>query len=139
MLRTLVASFDPRRRRNRQYYLAYHMALIAIGVAAMVVYALIGYVLPQAIGIDVDLSDLENMLWFEVLGWIVSIVMTILGLAVLAQRCHDIGWPGWLALIVLVPYLGVAFWLALFFIPGTRGPNRYGPDPREAHEASEPA
>lgn len=130
MLRTLVVSFDPRRRRNRQYYLAYHMALIVLGLLMMIAYALVGFVVLPAFGFESGLPDLEGVLWFEVPKWIVSVVMTILGFAVLVQRCHDIGWPGWLGLIVLIPYLGAAFWLALFFIPGTRGPNRYGPVPQ---------
>jgi uncharacterized membrane protein YhaH (DUF805 family) len=136
MLGTLVASFDPRRRRNRQYYFAYHLALIILGIVLMIAYALLGYVVLPVFGFESGLPDLEGALWFEVPKWIVFIVMTILGFAVLAQRCHDIGWPGWLGLIVLIPYLGAAFWLALFFIPGAKGPNRYGADPREAHQPS---
>lgn len=139
MLRTLVASFDPRRRRSRQYYLAFYMALVALGVALMVVYFLADLVLGQLLGLQVTLADLEEAGWFEMLGWLFSILLTVLALAVVAQRCHDVGWPGWLALITLIPYLGAVLWLALFFIPGTKGPNRYGPDPREAHAAAEPA
>jgi uncharacterized membrane protein YhaH (DUF805 family) len=52
-------------------------------------------------------------------------------LAVYTQRCRDFGWSGWAVLIMLVPVVGILFYLALFFIPGTHGPNRYGPDPLE--------
>ena len=47
----------------------------------------------------------------------------------LAQRCRDFGWTGWAALLCLLPYGGMAFTFALAFIPGTDGPNRYGPAP----------
>ncbi len=51
------------------------------------------------------------------------------GLTVGAQRCRDFGWTGWAILIVFLPYVGWIFGLALLFIPGTLGANRYGPDP----------
>ncbi|MFC3674776.1 DUF805 domain-containing protein [Ferrovibrio xuzhouensis] len=131
MLRTLVASFDPRRRRSRKYYLAFYMALIALGMALMVIYFLVDLVLGQVLNLHIAAADIEESSWFEALNWGVSIVVAVLGLAVIAQRCHDIGWPGWLALVALIPYLGIVFWLVLFFIPGTRGPNRYGPVPQD--------
>ncbi len=40
-----------------------------------------------------------------------------------AARLHDLGWSGWWMVTILpVPLL--------FVLRGTRGPNRYGPDPR---------
>lgn len=54
-----------------------------------------------------------------------AIVMNIAG----AQRCRDIGWSGWIVLLTYIPVIGLAVWLVLLFYPGTRGPNRYGPDP----------
>jgi uncharacterized membrane protein YhaH (DUF805 family) len=41
------------------------------------------------------------------------------------RRAHDFGFGGWLALLLLVPVANLAFW----FIPGTRGENRYGAQP----------
>jgi uncharacterized membrane protein YhaH (DUF805 family) len=61
-----------------------------------------------------------------------AIVMNIAG----AQRCRDIGWNGWIVLLTYIPVIGLAFWLVLIFYPGTRGPNRYGPDPREAYPST---
>ncbi|MFN4165424.1 MAG: DUF805 domain-containing protein [Ferrovibrio sp.] len=61
-----------------------------------------------------------------------AIVMNIAG----AQRCRDIGWNGWIVLLTYIPVIGLAFWLVLLFYPGTRGPNRYGPDPRKAHPSA---
>ncbi len=60
---------------------------------------------------------------------VVYLAMIASGLFVAAQRCRDFGWTGWAALVILAPIVGWVFALALFFIPGTRGPNRYGPDP----------
>lgn len=41
------------------------------------------------------------------------------------RRAHDFGFGGWLALLLLVPFANLAFWL----IPGTHGGNRYGAQP----------
>ena len=41
----------------------------------------------------------------------------------LIQRCHDFNMSGWLSLISLIPLAIFVFW----FVPGTDGPNRWGP------------
>jgi uncharacterized membrane protein YhaH (DUF805 family) len=117
----LLRSFDPRRRRGRQAYLAFHLALLVL--MAMTLFLLV-FVLPDFLGLSPDSWAIN------IAGLLSSIVTSLLCLAVLSQRCHDIGWPGWCAFLIFVPMLGTVFWLALFFISGTRGPNKYGSDPR---------
>ena len=63
---------------------------------------------------------------------LLAIPIGLVSVAVIAQRCRDVGWSGWAALFVMLPVIGVAIFLVLLFYPGTRGPNRYGPDPLEA-------
>nr|WP_237183157.1 DUF805 domain-containing protein [Roseomonas gilardii] len=50
----------------------------------------------------------------------------------MTKRWHDRGRSGWWNLLLLLPFIG---WLWLFISlccrDGTRGPNRYGPDPLE--------
>ena len=41
------------------------------------------------------------------------------------QRCHDLDWSGWMALIVLIPLVGLVF----MFMRGTPGRNRFGAPP----------
>lgn len=48
---------------------------------------------------------------------------------VAAKRCHDIGLPGSFVLLLLVPIVGIGWLIALAFIPGSAGPNAYGPEP----------
>ncbi|MGH8618611.1 MAG: DUF805 domain-containing protein [Burkholderiales bacterium] len=54
-----------------------------------------------------------------ILAWgaliVVSVMLTI-------QRAHDFDTSGWLALLLVIPLVSLIFW----FIPGTRGPNRFG-------------
>lgn len=62
---------------------------------------------------------------------VLMIPILVSGWAIGGQRCRDFGWTGWAMLITLIPYIGWIFALAIMFIPGTLGPNRYGPDPLE--------
>ncbi|MGI3898903.1 MAG: DUF805 domain-containing protein [Janthinobacterium lividum] len=48
--------------------------------------------------------------------------------AVSARRSHDLDRSGWLALIGFVPLVGFAM-LLVWAGAGTRGPNRFGPEP----------
>ena len=64
------------------------------------------------------------------MSMIAGLVSFVAGLAISVKRWHDRDKSGWWVLIVLVPFIG---WLwALIengFLPGTPGPNRFGPDP----------
>ena len=50
--------------------------------------------------------------------------------ATASRRLHDFNANGWIAAIVIVPYLGWIASLVIGFIPGKPGENQYGPDPR---------
>ncbi len=66
--------------------------------------------------------------------WVlVSLLMIVLiwpGLAISIKRWHDRGKSGWWILIGLIPLVG-PIWALIEtgFLPGTPGPNQYGPDP----------
>jgi len=70
------------------------------------------------------------------LFWIGGIAVIIWGLAsfipslaVQVRRFHDQDRSGWMMLLGLIPYLGTFIVLIFMCLEGTRGPNRYGPDP----------
>lgn len=61
------------------------------------------------------------------------LAMLVPSLAVLIRRLHDVGVSGWWILIGLVPVVGVIGAIGIFVLtvlPGSRGPNRYGDDPK---------
>lgn len=69
------------------------------------------------------------------LWWLATIVPSI---AVTVRRLHDRDMSGWwyLGFIVLslIPFIGILAslgFLVLMFLEGTRGPNRFGPDPKD--------
>lgn len=60
-----------------------------------------------------------------------ALAMVIPYLAVAVRRLHDGDRSGWWLLIGLIPVIGGLVLLVFFIISGTRGPNRFGPDPVE--------
>jgi len=71
------------------------------------------------------------------LGWLgmVLLVLAILilivpSIAVQVRRFHDQDKSGWLVLLSLIPYAGGIIIIVFMCLEGTRGENRYGPDPK---------
>jgi uncharacterized membrane protein YhaH (DUF805 family) len=57
------------------------------------------------------------------------------GIAVVVRRLHDQDKSGWFALLGLIPFVGGLILLVLMCLEGTKGPNRYGPDPKDPASA----
>lgn len=60
-----------------------------------------------------------------------TLAVLIPSIAVAVRRLHDSDRSGWWILLVFVPVLGMLILLVFMIIGGTRGPNRFGPDPVE--------
>jgi len=61
---------------------------------------------------------------------IFSLVVIVPAFLVYIKRWHDRDKSGWWMLIVLIPLVGLIWFLVeLGFLPGTPGPNRFGPPP----------
>ncbi len=52
-------------------------------------------------------------------------------LAVTVRRFHDQDKSGWFVLLGLIPYVGGLVVMIMMMMEGTRGPNRFGPDPKQ--------
>ncbi|MEN0087248.1 MAG: DUF805 domain-containing protein [Pseudomonadota bacterium] len=70
---------------------------------------------------------------FQVLLLLATLIVTgLLNISACTRRLHDVGWSAknlfWLAVPIIGP---LALMFVQFFISGTRGPNAYGPDPRD--------
>jgi uncharacterized membrane protein YhaH (DUF805 family) len=52
-------------------------------------------------------------------------------IAVQVRRFHDQDKSGWFVLLSLIPFLGAIIVLVFMFIEGTKGPNRFGADPKD--------
>jgi uncharacterized membrane protein YhaH (DUF805 family) len=110
----LLTSFDG--RINRAKFWAGIGVMFAMGVVAEIIDLLLDLHLGQ--------SGVGLVSFFYTLAAIYFL------LAVYAKRWHDRDKSGWWSLIVLVPVIG-SLWILieLGILEGTRGSNRYGPDP----------
>lgn len=63
------------------------------------------------------------------LGAVVAAAFICVSVQIGVQRCHDLGWSGWLLLLNLVPFVGSVFPILLVVMPGNTAPNQYGPPP----------
>lgn len=72
---------------------------------------------------------------YGILTLVLGLAIIIPSLAVGARRLHDTDRSGWWLLIGLIPLIGAIVLLVFFVLEGTKGDNRFGPDPY----AGEPA
>ncbi len=110
-------------RRNRKSFILFTI----IGMAAL---------LGLWFGISLIVGNDEPPILLIIAGALLTAVIVVADFAVSVQRIHDFGWSGWALLITVLPVVGQIFDLALCCVPGTRGPNKYGPDPLEPPSSS---
>ena len=109
----LLTSFEG--RINRGKFWAGIGAMIAISIVMAILDGIFGTYVGDGLGL---------------LGLIWMLISIYPATALYAKRWHDREKSGWWTLIVFVPIIG-ALWLLIEcgFLVGTRGPNKYGPDP----------
>ncbi|MFL6697641.1 MAG: DUF805 domain-containing protein [Vitreoscilla sp.] len=75
-----------------------------------------------------DIAHVDN----DTAAKLVNLVFLWPLIAVSAKRQHDFDFSAWWALIHFIPAVGSLILLVVNgVVPGTRGPNRFGPDPLE--------
>jgi len=83
---------------------------------------------------DFDLPPLTSLGTFALTASFVFVVFTFMPMLSLSwRRLQDMGKPGWIHILFLVACTVISplmLWLEFIWLafPGTRGPNRYGPD-----------
>lgn len=102
-------------RRNRKSYALYYLASVALILGGMLLSTLVMVVSTTA----------GTILW--IIYTAVMIALLVSSFAVSAQRIRDCGYSGCWVFIHLIPYVGFAVALALFFFPSNPGDNKYGP------------
>jgi uncharacterized membrane protein YhaH (DUF805 family) len=68
----------------------------------------------------------------KVISLISALIVFLPTLSCGVRRLHDIGQSGWVVLIALFPLLGIVILLILEALPGEKGPNKYGQDPKDS-------
>ena len=110
-LKNRYAQFTGRARRKEywMFVLAYTLVYVAIMVISSV---------SETIG--------------GLLMLVFALGLLIPSLALGFRRLHDIDKSAWWLLIGLIPIIGALVLLYFAVLPGTVGPNRFGPDPKQA-------
>jgi len=122
-MQKLLFSFEGRINRAKFW-------LVLLGVAVVEVFVL------SATGGSAYLTTADPTMAMQSMGstgfipLIIFIPLFWIGLAANVKRWHDRDKSGWWILINLVPVIG-GLWslIETGFLPGTHGPNRFGPDP----------
>lgn len=79
-----------------------------------------------------DIANVDN----ETAAKLVNLIFLWPLIAVSAKRQHDFNFSAWWALIHFIPAVGsLVLLLVDGLMPGTPGPNRFGPEPRAASSA----
>lgn len=110
-----IRIFSSGGRLGRIRYIAYSMGFAFLFYLVLVVSLGVLPTIAGSSGYTIG-ALASGVAWLALM--VISILLTI-------QRCHDFNTSGWLSLLALIPTVVVVFW----FIPGTRGRNRFGPQP----------
>ncbi len=65
---------------------------------------------------------------------VAGLVILLPSISVMVRRLHDQDRTGWWGLLLLVPFIGSIILIVLMILEGTKGPNRFGPDPLDPQE-----
>jgi uncharacterized membrane protein YhaH (DUF805 family) len=113
--RERIPLFSLRGRLGRTRYIVYSLGAV-VAVFIFMIFARFGLMPLGRIGALVYYSF--GMLLYYALLPVLFAMLTV-------RRAHDFNIGGWLALLILVPFVNLLFW----FVPGSRGENRFGPVP----------
>lgn len=113
------AQFSGRSRR-KEYWMFVLLAFL-LGIVAGVIDAVLG--------LNTMVAGL-----YGPLSLLLGLALLIPSIAVGVRRLHDTDRSGWWLLIGLVPFLGALILLIFYLMEGTKGDNRFGPDPKLALE-----
>lgn len=114
------ADFSGRSRRKEYWMFALFQVLV---IAAISVVALVtgGFSNTDGTGI--------GMIAIALFG-LYALAIIIPSIAVQVRRFHDQDKSGWFVLLGFIPYVGGLIVLVFMCLDGTRGENRFGPDPK---------
>lgn len=128
MLMPLKRYFDFSGRSRRKEYWMWVVFVVGVYIVAMVLDSALG--LGGSTQTYSEFGDGGASVGFNSSGGILTMIamlaLLIPGIAVAVRRAHDNDKSGW---FILIPIYGA---IIVLFLEGTRGPNRFGPDPKGA-------
>jgi len=125
--------FSGRSRRKEYWMFALLNAIIASVAVALMISQIFTY-REAAMQQQSDGPGAGFWLGIVILG-VFFLGTFIPSLAVQVRRFHDQDKSGWFLLLNFVPYVGGLIVFVFMCLEGTRGPNRFGPDPKDPSSA----
>lgn len=111
------------RSRRLEYWMFTLGAILQIAIVTALFAAVHGFR-------DVETNQSNpGMVVVMILAMVLAFAYLWAHLAVAVRRFHDQDRSGWFYLLSFVPYGGSLILLVFMCLPGTAGPNRFGPDP----------
>jgi uncharacterized membrane protein YhaH (DUF805 family) len=117
------------RSRRSEYWWVVLFNLIVFGVLAALAFGLGG-------NFETGEMNPIGMIFFALMG-LYGLAVIIPSIALFIRRLHDINQTGWIYLglvvagfIPFINFLASIAQIVIACIPGTVGPNKYGPDPK---------
>lgn len=104
------------RSRRKEYW----MFVLGVVIVAVVI-----SIIESALGLGASVGGV-----YGPLSLLLLLVIFIPGLAVQVRRFHDQDKSGWFVLLGLIPFIGSIAVLVFMCLDGTKGPNKYGADPK---------
>jgi uncharacterized membrane protein YhaH (DUF805 family) len=123
------ADFEGRSRRMEYW-------MFTLGI--LIVYAILGTLLVAG-GFFVEGDQGMSIVGIAagILLVLFALGVFIPGIAVTVRRFHDQDKSGWFFLLTFIPYVGGLIIFVFMCLDGTRGSNRYGPDPKAPEQEHE--
>ncbi len=139
--------FDFSGRSRRMEYWMFFLFLFLIGIAFNIAAMTFGFSASSMMRMNPN-GAADPSAVFQGLGVGFWLIMTIYGvfalatfipqLAVTVRRLHDRNMSGWylllffvLFMIPIINFIAIIVFIVFMFLEGTRGPNRYGADPKD--------
>lgn len=117
-LKVLMQYADFKGRARRKEYWMFFLFHVIFGIVLMT--------LDQVIGINFGESS------YGPLYLIYTLAVFIPTIAAMVRRLHDTGKTGWMGLVILIPLIGIIWWIILMVKDSNPGANQYGENPKEA-------
>lgn len=115
-LKALKQYADFKGRARRKEYWMFFLFNIIFAILAALIDNLVGTASPE--------------LGYGIFYGIYALAVLIPGLAVTVRRFHDVGKSGWMYFIILIPLIGVIWFMVLMVRDSESGSNKWGENPK---------
>lgn len=118
------------RSRRKEYWMFFLFVFIVEAIAFALIFSQVPFTEDAMLAMQTQ-GPSASMLWGFGLLFVFGLATIIPSIAVQVRRFHDQDKSAWFILLNFIPYVGPLIVLVFMCLEGTRGPNRFGPDPKD--------